>query len=216
MTWWSPFGPRAEKVDLDFEAERLPMVNWYLVSREVGSAYWRDEVGDVISLTRNSTPVPSLSDDVGLQRYCRRISESQRSGLVEIAVRQGAQGRCLTYVYKRLDTAAFTFFGVVATPGAKGSWTWMVVAKERGTTGVREAIVTAELFEAGKLTLESYASSWASDPYEPKYKGVDRKTLRYVSDDVEYDVGFPDHPLTKTRREVERLVAIRLPSPPAA
>lgn len=216
MTWWSPFALRAEKVDLDFEADGLPMGNWHLVGREAGSAYWNDAVGDVISLTRSSMPVPALSDDVGLQHYCRRICESQRSGLVEIAVRDGAQGRCLTYVYKRLEKAAFKFFGVVATPAAKGSWTWMVLAEERGTTGVREAIVTAQLFEAGKLTLESYASSWARDPYEPSYQGVDRKTLRYVSDDVEYDVEFPDHPLTKTRREMGRLVAIRLPSPPAA
>jgi hypothetical protein len=216
MTWWSRFVRRAKEVDLDFEADMLPMINWHLVNREAGSAYWRDAVGDVISLTRRSTPVPSLSDEVGLQHFSRDICESQRSGLIESAVRQGVQGRCLTYVYKRLEMPAFRFFGVVITPAAQGSWMWMVVTIERGTTGEREAIVAARLIETGKLTLESYKSSWARDPYETEYTGVDRSTLRYISDGVEYDAEFPDHPLTKMRRELGRLLAIRLPSAPAA
>lgn len=81
---------------------------------------------------------------------------------------------------------------------------------------LREPIVAERLLKAGRLTVQSYESSRARDPYEPNYEGVDRGTLRYVSDDVEYDAEFPEHPLTKTRRELARLVAIRIPSPPAA
>jgi len=192
------------------------MADWHLVRQEARSAFWRDAAGDVISLTRTSFPLPSLSDPVGLQRSCRRFSEDQRSGLVDVAVRDGTRGPCLTYVYKRLEIPAFTFFGIVSAPAPAGSWMWMVIARERGTTGVREAVVTARLFNSGHLTLESYKSSWARDPYEPEYAGVDRSTLRYLSDAVEYDAEFPDHPLTKTRRELARLVAIQLPPPAAA
>ena len=71
--------------------------------------------------------------------------------------------------------------------------------------------MTGWLAEAGELTIDSYESSWARDPYEPEYAGVDGSTLRYLSDAVEYDAEFANHPLTETRQELTRLVAIRLP-----
>ena len=192
------------------------MADWQFVRQERGCAFWNDAVGDAISLTRVSTPMPSLSDRIGLQRLCRSVSASQRSGLIEVAVVEGAHGPCLTYVYKRLEVPAFKVFGVVDVPAATGRWNWMTVCLERGTTGVREAVVTARLLQSGQLTLDSYKASWARDPYEPEYSGVDSSTLRYISDAVEYDVAFPNHPLTKTRRELARLLAIQLPSPHGA
>jgi hypothetical protein len=192
------------------------MADWHFADQEADSAWWRDAVGDIISLTAVSLPAPSLSDPAELQRNCRAVSEDLRAGLVEVAVREGVQGPCLTYVYKRLERPAFKFFAVVRAPAPKGSWMWMVISRELGTTGLREAIVTERLLESGQLTLDSYESSWARDPYEAEYAGVDRSTLRYLSDAVEYDVEFPDHPLTKTRREVDRLLGIHLPSSPAA
>ena len=116
----------------------------------------------------------------------------------------------MSYVYKRLERPAFKFFGVLAIPLPQATWVWMVVAGERGMTGVREAAVTAKLFEAGKLTIESYKEHWAEDPYDPNYAGVEKSTLRYVSDSVEYDADFPQHPLTKVRRELLRIAQIRV------
>jgi len=215
-TWWSRLTPRERTADVDFETDGLPMAGWQLVRRAPGFACWRDAVGDVVSLSAVSLPVPPLSDPVDLQHLCRRFSEEQRAGLVEVTVRAGANGACLTYVYKRLEVPAFKFFGVVYAPAPTGSWMWMVAAAERGTTGVREAMVADLLLDSGQLTVDSYRSSWARDPYEPEYAGVDSSTLRYMSDAVEYDALFPDHPLTKTRRQLDRLVAIRLPRSPSA
>jgi hypothetical protein len=82
---------------------------------------------------------------------------------------------------------------------------WSVVAGERGTTGVREAGVTAELMKAGKLTPQNFESSWASDPYDASYHGVDRSVLRFISDDERYDERFPEHPLSKVRRVLAAL-----------
>jgi hypothetical protein len=188
------------------------MDNWELVDVKPMQAFWRDHLGDVVSLTRASADLidPSLSDEIGLQRYCRNFAQSQGAGLVEVSTASSAEGPCLRYVYKRLERPAFKFFGVLAIPRPDATWVWMVIAGERGTTGVREAIVTAKLFEAGKLTIESYEATWASDPYEPSYAGVEKGTLRYLSDSVEHDIDFPHHPLTKVRRELRRLEPIRI------
>jgi hypothetical protein len=129
----------------------------------------------------------SISDDIALQRHCRAIAEGRGAGLVEAKVVAGVHGRGYMLVHKKLQRPAFTFMGMLVVPGTKGSWVWAVMSGERGTTGVREAIVTGEMLEAGTLTLESYETSWAQDPYDPQYRGVDRSTLRYMSDAEEHD-----------------------------
>jgi len=90
-------------------------------------------------------------------------------------------------------------------PLSKVEMIWTVVAREHGTTGIREALITSDLMNKGKLTLESYMASWAQDPYDPPYCGVDRSILRFMSDDESYDQLLPQHPLSKVRRELNRL-----------
>ena len=189
------------------------MPGWSLVAQEKLSAAWRDAAGDVISLTylADHSVADDLDDDGALQQYSRDVAESQRAGLVEVATVDGGDGPYLTYIYTRLEGAAFRFFGVAESPRDDGTWIWMIVAGERGTSGVREAVVTAQLLKEGKLTPESYRTSWAGDPYDATYSGVDRSTMRYRSDSSEFDAMFPDHPLSKVRRELARLAAIRLP-----
>ena len=87
---------------------------------------------------------------------------------------------------------------------------WTIVAREHGTTGIREALITSDLMNKGKLTLESYKASWAQDPYDSSYCGVDRSILRCMSDDESYDQLFPQHPLSKVRRELYRLGSIEI------
>jgi hypothetical protein len=81
-----------------------------------------------------------------------------------------------------------------------------VVDMERGTTGIREAVVTAQMMEAGELTIEAYEESWARDPYDPLYGGDDRSGLRYLSDDERYDSQFPGHPLSNVRNTLKALL----------
>jgi len=82
---------------------------------------------------------------------------------------------------------------------------WTIDAHERGVTGVRAAVVLQELLSSGKLTADEFERSWAQDPYDASYRGVDNSVLRHMSDDPGYDARFPDHPLTKVRRTLAEL-----------
>ena len=78
--------------------------------------------------------------------------------------------------------------------------------------GVREAVVSAQLFEAGQLEIDFETVSdeggshpipgWFFDPYDPEFEDV---VLNSVSDDVKYDEMFPGHPLTELRRVFENV-----------
>ena len=95
---------------------------------------------------------------------------------------------------------AYVYTGMLIS-FAQGAWLlWTIVAGEHGTTGVREAVVTADLMNAGKLTMDDYKLHWAQDPYDPAHQGEDRRVLRFISDDESYDGQFPQHPLSKVRR----------------
>lgn len=212
MSWWDTFLGRGARRALPIDPGSLPMPGWELAGVDASSAHWRDAVGDVVSLTLlpplREVPAPSQVDE--LQHYCRSLVEDHDAGLIEVITGDEPTAKEFAYIYKRLRTPAFTFYGVVVSPVAGGTWYWMIIAGERGATGAREAVVAGRLLEEGKMTIEEYQTSWAQDPYDPSYCAVDRSTLRYLSDGEEYDNAFPDHPLTKVRREVKRLLLLRI------
>lgn len=169
---------------------------------------WRNPHGDAMTLAIVGSLMrfPRLADTPGWQKYARRLAEEREGGLVEVNVRPGDIGTgTVALIYKRLNKPAYVFTGMLIVPKGDASQIWTVVAGECGTTGVREAIITDSFFKSGR-TIEDYESSWAQDPYDPSYRGVDRSLLRFASDDERYDGRFPDHPLTRIR---QTLVALR-------
>lgn len=109
-------------------------------------------------------------------------------------------------IYKKQQGMGFLFTGMLLLP-AEDQWlVCTVVDAERGVTGVREAVVTAQMLEAGELTIEDYEESWARDPYDPQHRGDDRRGLRYISDDERYDAQFPEHPLSNVRNTLKALL----------
>jgi len=168
---------------------------------------WRDGQGDFMGLvvTNEALGLARLTEEVALRNFFRGLAESRGGGLIEVGVSTGPLGPTASVIYKRLLTPAYAFTGMLFAPGAEPPQVWTIYAEERGTTGVREAVITGELFNAGSMTIEAYERSWAKDPYDADYHAVDRSVLRFVSDDESYDERFPHHPLTKVRRLIAAL-----------
>jgi len=192
---------------IDTRLVALNMAGWSL--DEPGSnprrSTWHDGEGDTLVLSVGTLGGADTSDVGALRMYCRQLAESHSAGLVEANVVQSRVGLTAQLIHKKLVGTAFTFTGVQIIPLPKASLTWTVVAVERGTTGVREAVLTIQLMKQGRLTVQEYSESWAQDPYDATYRGVDRSTLRYISDDPSYDGQFPTHPLSKVRRLLREL-----------
>jgi hypothetical protein len=184
-------------------AIELDMPGWVDAGMQDDMRGWSDGQGDFLSLvvTDESLGLPPLSDRVALQESFRGLAESRGAGLIEVVVStDGPMGPTASLIYKRLEKPAYVYTGMLIVSNARPSQVWTVVAVERGTTGVREAVIAGELIDAGKMTIEDYERSWAKDPYDPDYRGVDRSVLRFVSDDESYDERFPEHPLSRVRR----------------
>lgn len=207
MNWWRVlFGrhrsgsPRVGAVRLD-----LPM---FVVEESAHSRSWRDADGDVVTLEvlDGVNAVPTTSDAV--QAQFRSMAEKKEGGLVQAELLEWRSTRVAEGIYKVRRGHGFAFTGILMMPVRQSSLIWAVATQERGTTGMREAIVTAQMFKEGSLTVESYEQSWADDPYDPEYRArgrVDAATLRYLSDDVLFDAQFPSHPLAKVRNLLQTI-----------
>ncbi len=163
---------------------------------------WENEEGHYLTLGRVADDEMLDTSNLGdLRVRCRAIAEREGGGLIEAEVVPSKHGPAVMFVYKTRDpdSAGYIFTGVLQAPTADGMFRWTFRAHEIGMTGVREAMVTAQLFDAGELTPFSYESTWARDPYDPEARGVEREALRFISDDAEYDEMVPAHPLTAVR-----------------
>ena len=209
MSWWQRLWSKRSRSSLPerLRVVTLTMEGWAEEAPNDEMRGWRNAQGDVLSLAAadGSRDLPSPNDLVGLQRWCRDVAESRGAGLIEVCPSVGPLGETVGFIYKRLEKPAYIFTGMLLVPGDETMDVWTIVSGERGTTGVREAIVTAQLMNAGKLTIQDFQRSWAQDPYEVAYRGVDRSCLRFVSDDERYDEQFPDHPLSKVRHVLATL-----------
>jgi hypothetical protein len=86
------------------------------------------------------------------------------------------------------------FIGTWTIPKAACSMVLKVQAAERGTTGMREAVV------ADRVGFEAY---FRPHPYSA---GEQFGGLPYhVGDDEQWDAEFPDHPLTRVRAALNRI-----------
>lgn len=209
MPWWkrSSNEPAPPPPVDPLHAVHLEMTDWKEDRSHDNMRYWRNSHGDVmtLSIVGSLMGFPHLSNAEAWQKWARGLAESRTAGLIEVRASSGKNGAGMALIYKRLKKPAYFFTGMLIVPKGDASQMWTAVAGECGMTGVREAVVTDELFKSGTYSLEDYRSSWAQDPYEPGYQGVDRSLLRFVSDDERYDGRFPHHPLTRIRQTLAAL-----------
>jgi hypothetical protein len=103
------------------------------------------------------------------------------------------------------------YLGGLMLPWRDFSYRIEVQSEEQGVTGLREAIVLAQLIArkqvkvnpdqlTGALAVEGTGlplEGWAEDPYDPSLEGP---LVRNRSEGEPYDAQFPEHPLACVRR----------------
>jgi hypothetical protein len=189
------------------DAIRMPVPGWSEQPLTEGMRLWRDASGGALALViATEDDVPRLADVTNLRHAARALAEENGGGLIEaepvVTAAFGTGGRL---IYKRLRGRCYSFTGMLWF-AVDGHWPlWTSVYGEGGLSGIREAVVTAQLMSSGRLTAGTYESGWAADPYDASYCGVDRSCLRFLSDAPEYDAQFPAHPLTRVRAVLDAL-----------
>jgi hypothetical protein len=139
--------------------------------------------------------------------YARKIAKP--GGIVSVDSCTAADRPAIQIIYKREEGSGYRYAGTLVIDFGEQWCQVTVVCGERGPTGIREAVLTAELMDDGIIGMREYPfyvrlfkrssgylEGWFTDPYDSEYKGI---VLRSVADDEKYDSQFPDHPLSRLR-----------------
>ncbi len=218
MSWWKnvwsePSSVAPAALPEALRELRFELSGWSEREPKEGRRLWSGPDDSVLVADLTAERWNSLSAGE-LRKKARAIAESSGGGLVEVSTLACPTGNAVQLIYKsRSQMPAYVYTGVFIVPVQGGSVLWTVVAGECRMTGIRESVVTTELMNAGKLNLEDYQRSWAQDPYDQSYRGVDRSVLRFLSDDAQFDSQFPDHPLTKVRHVLTELARLAKAAP---
>jgi hypothetical protein len=209
MPWWETltrrFGARPGIGSVHAEPH-----GWTASESDTRSLTWHDELGNALTLqVVDETDLPRPLDDASVQAHFRRLAEAATGGLVEARILEWMHGPTVQGIYKRRSgPTGFAFTGFLYMPMPAASLVFASAARERGITGLREAIVTAQLVERGEFSPDTFNRTWAQDPYDPGYRALERVpsfVLRCGSDAEEHDAAFADHPLTRIRRTFAEL-----------
>lgn len=73
---------------------------------------------------------------------------------------------------------------------------------EAGMTGLRDTTIMNKMINEGKITPPNI-DDWFKDPYDENYK---RGLLKNESENSEYDVMFPQHPLSEMRNLIKFII----------
>ncbi|MDG6103608.1 hypothetical protein Daura_35050 [Dactylosporangium aurantiacum] len=172
--------------------------------QQVDQLAWRDAQGTVMSLhffnLRPDLPA-SPQDPAALLAGLARHTAGAGAGLIDAAVEpvDGVPAVRQLLKVRHPQGHGQVFIGSYTVPRATCSTVLKLQAPETGTTGMREAVVMAQLGPDRFYT---------PSPYAPDATGG---LPNHWADHEQYDAQFPQHPLTLVRATLRRLLpSVRL------
>lgn len=195
---------------------RLDDSKWRLLNETPTSISWASDTGLAITLIVNpglNANFPPPNDLDRIRRVYRQEALSYRGGLVEAEPKE-VGGIYYNWVMMKFPLGMFQSppdnrpgFGYqlnAVFPTTEGQYVLQVAAAEAGTTGVRESAgLMIFMKQEGISDLAAAAKSFRRDPYDHTH---DTRALFNVCDEGRYDSSFPEHPLSKCRAEMKRLL----------
>jgi hypothetical protein len=169
---------------------------------------WRTPWGDGVGVFLFTLPpdieaaIESIDD---VRMFYRSSAMAAGFGVIEIET--PSIDRCIgvrTILKCPQQPHGMTYLGSITLPFRDFSFVVKAQCEEHGVTGVREAVVFDEMLASGKIRTEDVARAkksgkvpgWMQDPYDATIKWSIQRNL---AEDEQYDVRFPEHPLSRVR-----------------
>lgn len=148
----------------------------------------------------------NLSDISALRDNFRDGISSVGGGLIKAETVLIDDVLCIEAVFKTPQKPhGMTYFAALTIPFAKHSFVIKMTAHEFGITGMRDSLVFEQLRASNQIQVKAnseFPKGWMQDPYKPEWQAP---CLRNKADDEIYDEKFPDHPLSRLRKEIEHI-----------
>lgn len=196
--------PGLDSIVFDLDAWRVTDLADGSPATNSTSRAWINSFGDELSLhlfeRAPDLPAP-LADIAALRSGYRTSVAAQGGGIVSVDIVTIAGLAAVETVFKfRQQPNGMTYVGAITLPFQEFSLVVRVICQEMGITGLRDSAVLGRMLAAGTVTVVTEGAprmvDWAQDRYDSSFA---EGSLRNRSDDEEWDVDFPDHPLSRVR-----------------
>ena len=144
---------------------------------------------------------------MGAIRYAREFAVDLGGSLVSADLVVMDSHPAVEIISKKEEGLGYVYEGAIFCSLDARDIMVFAIFNECDITGVREAAVSAQLWETGELEIKPLREAenqgepqaikgWFFDPYDPSFRGP---VLNSLSDDIKYDEMFPEHPLSLLR-----------------
>jgi hypothetical protein len=185
---------------------RLDERGWKLREKNSDVKVWDNDSGDVLSLNFfNKTPdIPvSLSQEIELRNFYRKSVAEVGGGILKVEVVELKGLSAVECLFKMPMQPSGMLYLASFTIRDK-SYVVKLQCPEQGITGARDSAVFALHANFDDEDDENFNpfKGWMKDPYD---ESITEGVLMNLSEAEEYDVKFPNHPLTRARRYLSQI-----------
>ena len=169
-----------------------------------GARVWYTPAGDGLAVFYFSLK-PDIDADVRSLEKIRQATRTRvtAAGAAIIELETTTTDGCLALrqiIKVPQQPHGMTYVGSLLLPFRDFSFVIKVQCQEHGMTGIRDSIIVDEALGDGRVTFDpdrkEFLKGWMHDPFDPALHGGFHWNL---SEAPEYDVRFPNHPLSRLR-----------------
>ena len=166
-----------------------------------GVRVWYTSDGDGVGLYFFPTR-PDVAADITspeeVRRFYRESASAGGATPIEVDTLELDGCQAIRSIMKIQQTpSGWTYVGSITLTFRDFSFVVKAQCEERGTTGMREAIVVDQMLRSGRLKSDHPQEGWMVIPEDATGKP---NLPRSIAEGEEYDHQFQDHPLSRVRR----------------
>lgn len=180
---------------------------WEIRSQDASSTTWHHPCGDVASFHFFDMPpdlvaAPNQKGMTAL-RQMYRVALANHGGIVSVESVNISSVMSVAAIFKLPQKpTGMTYVASLTIPLRDFSFVVKFQCPEIGITGLRDAAIFSKLSSDLIVGENGIPKGWMKDPY---LAACDSTAKYNLADQAQYDVDFPDHPLSRARRYLNEL-----------
>ncbi|KXX69333.1 hypothetical protein [Flammeovirga sp. SJP92] len=180
----------------------IPDFGWTLVEDQKGIKQWVNPE-QTIALSLNffdfEPDLPTINQIDELRSFYRNQIVSYNGGLIEVNNIQLKEYKAVKTIFKLpQEPTGMTYIASFTIPFEKYSYVVKIQAPEVGVTGMRDSVIATKLMNENQISIgENGYEGWFKDPYDLSFN---QGTMMNKSEEKQYDIEFPEHPLSQARK----------------
>ena len=196
---------KRKKIGID--AISIPDFGWTKTKSDKAIIQWinpEQTIAISINFFELQPDIPTIKNIETLRKFYRHSISNVNGGLIEVELSQKDKLPFIRTIFKlQPGQSGMIYLASLTLPFEACSFVLKVQAAEVGPTGMREAVVADRLISTNVISIdENGYSNWFCDPYDNAFQGG---VLMNKSEQDDYDVEFPIHPLTQVRQLLKQI-----------